>query len=376
METGNVWRWRSWALAFAAWTLLGLLEAAHSYYHYNISGDRNLSWGNLLGLGLSLWYAWALLAGPAFWLARHFPIEARCWPRRVALHLAAAPLFALAKIALDYPIIWAFYCPTPHLLTFEKFYGMGLRSQFHSYFVIYWALVGFGMALGAQRRVRERARRADYLELQLARARLQLVKMQLHPHFLFNTLNAISALIHADPEVADRMVARLGHLLRLALEHFGAEEVSLRRELEFLEAYLEIEQARFGPRLRVEIDAGPDVLGAQVPYLLLQPLVENSLRHGLSPDRGGRVAVRARRAGAALRLEVEDDGRGLPPDAFHCGREGVGLANTREHLRQLYGPDQALHIGPGPAGGVLVRVQLPLRIKEAAEAVAAGRSAG
>jgi signal transduction histidine kinase len=358
-------RWRRRALAFSAWTVLGLMDGAQSYVHYQSLGDPR-PWPDMLAMGLCLWYAWALLAGPLFWLARHYPVAGRRWPARLVLHALAGVAFALAKIVLDYPIIKTFYCPTPHLLTFPRFYGMGFRSHFHTYFLVYWALLAFGMALDAQRRVRERARQASYLELELARARLQLVKMQLHPHFLFNTLNAISALIHSDAEVADRMVARLGHLLRLALEHFGAEEVDLRRELEFLAAYLEIEQARFGPRLKVEIEVGVEVQRARVPYLLLQPLVENALRHGLSPERGGRVTVRAWRTGGALRLEVEDDGRGLPDHPAGRAREGIGLSNTREHLRQLYGPDHAFRIGPGSVGGVLVRVELPFRTTEPA----------
>jgi two-component system, LytTR family, sensor kinase len=200
--------------------------------------------------------------------------------------------------------------------------------------------------------------RAAHLETGLTRARLQLLKTQLHPHFLFNTLNAVAALIYTDVEAAERVLARLGDLLRLALEDFGVQEAPLARELEVIRYYLEIEQARLGPRLRVCWKIAPEVTDALVPTFLLQPLIENAIRHGIAPrSEPGRIEVRAWREGAELCLEVRDDGPGLQVKAKPGG--GVGLANTRARLLHLYGAEQHFEIVNDPRGGCVARVRLP-----------------
>ncbi len=220
-------------------------------------------------------------------------------------------------------------------------------------------MIGVAHALDYYGKYREGELHAAELEAGLARAQLQLLKSQLHPHFLFNTLNAISALVHTDVEAADRMLARLGDLLRLALEDFGLQEAPLARELEVVRSYLEIEQARLGSRLSIIVDVGPDTLDAWVPTFLLQPLIENSIRHGIAPRAGkGRIEVHARRDREVLHLEVRDDGPGfpaLPP----CG--GVGLANTRARLFHLYGEAQRLQTRNEPRGGCVVQVTVPFR---------------
>jgi sensor histidine kinase YesM len=180
--------------------------------------------------------------------------------------------------------------------------------------------------------------------------------MQLHPHFLFNTLHAISALMHQDVEVADRMIARLGELLRSALESAGTQEVPLRQELDFIKPYLEIEQARLGARLAVQLEIAPDTMEAQVPNLLLQPLVENAIRHGIAPRNApGRIAIRARRDKDCLHLQVSDNGLGLSSNY----QEGVGVANTKARLQQLYGAAQRFVMDNGPEGGLVVSVAVP-----------------
>jgi two-component system LytT family sensor kinase len=192
---------------------------------------------------------------------------------------------------------------------------------------------------------------------------LQALKMQLHPHFLFNALHSISALVHSDPDAADKMIARLGDFLRLTLDSAAAQEVPLRQELEFLNCYLDIERTRFRDRLTTEIHADPQVLDCRVPNLILQPIVENAIRHGVSQRAAhGHVEVRAARAGQALRLEVRDNGRGLPEgaDAGRAKQGGVGLANTRARLQQLYGGDYRFELQNAPAGGAVVTLELPL----------------
>jgi LytS/YehU family sensor histidine kinase len=308
--------------------------------------------------GLCLWAGWMLVGLVVFAAARRKPLLGPTWPRRAALYLAAGCVCVPAKLLLDWPITAAFFCPEGTLPPLGPFLVGTLRSYGFRYYLIYWGLVGAGHALSSYRQLGDRERRAAQLEGRLAAAQMQLLKMQLNPHFLFNTLNAISALIHRDVELADRMVARLGALLRLLLDRFGDPEVTLEEELEFLNAYLEIEQERYGERLRVREQVEVGLLRAHLPPLTLQPLVENALKHGIGPRKSaGRITVRARRERGRLRLEVEDDGAGLAPGH----RRGVGLSNTHERLRQLYPGEYHFELRPGASGGTLAVLELPLR---------------
>jgi signal transduction histidine kinase len=313
-----------------------------------------------LGLGFALWYTWGLLGLFVFRLSRRFPLETHHWPKRLVVHVVACLAFVALKIVVDYPIIRYLYCPRPQTLTFPVFLLMGLRGPFLRYTLYYWAMIGVSHALDYYGKYREGELRAARLEAGLARARLQLLKTQLHPHFLFNTLNAISALVHTDVEAADHMLARLGDLLRLTLEDFGLHEAPLSRELEILRSYLDIEQVRLGSRLRVEWSIDPDTTDALVPTFLLQPLVENAIRHGIAPyPVPGRIEIRAERDSSTLCLQVRDNGPGLPAEV--CNGNGVGLANTRARLFHLYRTAQQLEVQNDPAGGCVARITLPFR---------------
>jgi sensor histidine kinase YesM len=205
--------------------------------------------------------------------------------------------------------------------------------------------------------------RASQLEAQLAQAQLLALKMQLHPHFLFNTLNSISALQMTDVEAANRMTARLGDFLRMTLDNVGAQEVTLRQEMEFLSCYLEIERIRFQDRMQLTMDIEPDALDVQMPNLILQPLLENSIKYTVLLRKGtGHIQIRARRTGGVLRVQVEDDGIGLqmPPNSNQVTRGGVGLSNTKERLRQLYGGSHSFALDHSPSGGVLVTMEIPI----------------
>ncbi|AGC43932.1 Sensor protein lytS [Myxococcus stipitatus DSM 14675] len=221
-------------------------------------------------------------------------------------------------------------------------------------------LTAGGHALGLARRAHVRQRRADQLQAQLAEARLQALASQLRPHFLFNALNAVASLVHADPDGAERMLARLGDLLRQSLESHGRQEVTLREELAALTPYLDIEQIRFGPRLQVAWSLAPDVMDARVPFLALQPLVENAIRHGLAPRaEPGRIEITAEREGTVLRLSVRDDGMGPPPEGpVRVG--GVGLSNLRARLVTLYGPRAGLELRRGTPRGAVAELRVPL----------------
>jgi len=252
----------------------------------------------------------------------------------------------------------------------------------------YGAVTGLVHSVNFYRRLRERERRALLLESNLAKARLNTLKAQLQPHFLFNSLNAITALLRRDPRLAETSLVALSELLRLALSQSERQEGALREELEFVQRYLEIQQTRFGDKLRVEQDIEPEALDCMVPTLVLQPLVENAIRHGIEPaEKAGVVRVSASRKDGKLVLAVEDNGVGLASgNADSGGPEnptgfcpslpvpaptftksavwarpgtGIGLANLRERLQALYGARQKLELTPRATGGVIVRVEIP-----------------
>jgi len=217
-------------------------------------------------------------------------------------------------------------------------------------------------------RYRERELEAAELQRELVEARLEALRMQLNPHFLFNTLHAISAMIHENPETADRMIARLSELLRLTLDGSKAQEVPLSQELEFLDRYLEIEQARFSDRLKIEKLVQPEVLTALVPYLILQPLVENAIRHGIEPrEELGQISIRASHNNGMLQLCVSDNGPGLSENQPAAWREGIGLSNTRSRLRHLHGENGRLELASAPGGGLEARIELPFRTANQAD---------
>ena len=221
----------------------------------------------------------------------------------------------------------------------------------------YFAIVAVIHALSYYNKYRARQLKTTRLEAQLALAHLEVLKMQLQPHFLFNTLNAISALMHRDVEAADRMISLLSDLLRFSLEKDNRHQVSLQAELEFLNRYLAIEKIRFRDRLMIDEDVEAPCMMAQVPRLILQPLVENSIKHGIAMrSAAGRISIRARRQGGRLDLQVTDDGPGLPDTSI---REGVGIANTRARLEQIYGDDHHFELRNGHTGGVQVHLEIP-----------------
>jgi sensor histidine kinase YesM len=231
-------------------------------------------------------------------------------------------------------------------------------KTFHFNLLFYWVMVSVSHAFSYYRQFQERALRAKELEQRLTQARLQALQMQLNPHFLFNTLNAISTLMHRDVKAADRMLARLAELLRYALDSTDAQEVPLRQELAFLERYLEIERTRFGERLTIETQLQPETLDALVPNLVLQPLVENAIKHGVERrTKSGRITLIGEVKGERLALQVLDNGPGLREG----GVEGIGLSNTRARLQQLYGEEHRFELRDANEGGVVVALEIPLR---------------
>jgi two-component system LytT family sensor kinase len=344
-------RWLRWVLVFVGWTCVGLFFASQTYLSYKYSGGQ-AHLGIILKLNLADWYLWGLLAPGIIWLGRRFPLEREHWARSAVVHLIAGVGIALLKWWLDN--LYRHYA-----LGLPR--GMSLAYVFHGNLLTYSILVAATQGFLYYQRYRQGELRSAQLSAQLAQAQLQALRMQLHPHFLFNTLNSIATLIHKDPDAADRMTARLSDLLRLTLDNIGVQEVPLAQELEFLERYLEIEKTRFSDRLVVRIEVAPETLDASTPYLILQPLVENAIRYGIATRSSpGCVIVRAARAGGMLVLEVKDDGPGIRPAA--ASNNGIGISSTRERLEKLYGKEQTFEMSNAVEGGLTVKLAFPFRM--------------
>ncbi|HEU4454536.1 MAG TPA: histidine kinase [Longimicrobium sp.] len=293
--------------------------------------------------------SWLVVQLAAFAVAWTVPVEPRRPVRTTAALMAAGAVVLTARLAVlratgGFP---------------GEALGMLMLRLVPFHLVLWLSDVGAGYAIAHYFRRRDREVAAGRLEARLAQAQMQVLKMQIHPHFLFNTLNSVSALMHRDPEEAVRTIGRLKQLLERTQARAAVQEVRLSEELEFLSLYLEIESTRLGERLSIRTDVEPGVEGARVPHLALQLLVENAIRHGIAPRRGpGSVEVRAERRGGRLLLQVLDDGRGLPPEGT-ARRGGVGVANTRARLAQLYGADHRFEVRTRPEGGTAATIDIP-----------------
>ena len=352
-------RWLKFALYIAGWTVAAFVFAAQHYVGYG--GEMAIGWRRVITSELGQWYAWAALFPIIFWLARRFPLESPHLSSRLGMHLAVAIFVTALQLCLQAILVWiirGFSDPLALIVSRLTHNAFLVCSEG---FVLYWVLLLGSHTIHFQSRLRAQESRASRLEAQLAQAQLSALKMQLHPHFLFNTLHSISALLHGDVEAADRMVARLGDFLRLTLENSESQEVTLEQELEFLRCYLDIELTRFQDRLRVEFDIGPGTLDALTPNLILQPLVENAIRHGIAHRiEPGCIEIRSGRRGNKLRIEVRDDGPG-----FASNTQGIGLTNTRARLERLYGSGYVLQLSNGTQNGAIVILEIPFRLREA-----------
>ena len=351
-------------LALAVPAIVGLMSATQSWLLMPRAERVTVPYANIAAYNLATWYLWAALAPLIVALGRRFPLDGATWRRSLPVHVLSGVVIGFVHASATAVFVWLGVRRAENEPLSMFFRSMAI-SRFHVELLMYFAILGVTLAIDYQRKYRDRAVQAGALATELAQARLRALKMQLHPHFLFNTLHAITVLVDEDPSAARRMVARLGELLRHTLAGTGADEVPLGAELDFLRLYLEIEETRFQDRLRVTYDVAPDAQSALVPDLILQPLVENAVKHAVSARTAPvRVSVSARRAGDRLELRVDDDGPGLgdgPP------RDGIGLSTTRERLGRLYGDAGRLTLGPGPGGrGASAVVELPFRLSDAA----------
>ena len=334
--------------------------AVYGLSRWTLRPDTTAIFPYLILMNLVTWVGYALWTPAIFWLGRRFRFDRQGWKIALAVHAPASLVITSVHMVIvgtvryylqgvrggdpewSYTIADAFFRTVDLLVPF------------------YWGVIGLQHAVDYYRQARARELRAARLEVRLVESQLQTLQQQLHPHFLFNTLHAISSLVHRDPDKADVMIERLSDLLRITLQKVGVQEVELAQELEYLRAYLDIEQVHFGPRLRIEYRIDAAALDVLVPTLILQPLVENAIRHGLEPQvRGGCLTIEAQADGDTLSLRIRDNGIGFAKDQLR--RDGLGLANTRSRLDRLYGDEAALTIRENPGGGVLVDIYLPLR---------------
>lgn len=353
-------RWAKLGAALAATTAVSVLFVLQEYALLQPHFRDEWSWKRALITEASFWGVWLPALPLLARMVRRFPLDATRWARSLPVYVVAAPLAATLHLAIHLAIANPFLLPPrPYQERFLLNWGGGATT---SEVLTFTLLVAAFHAHAYAKRYQEEALRAAELESQLVRSQLEALEMQLQPHFLFNTLHAISALMYQDVEAADRMIARLSGLLRASLQSTPRQRVPLREELEFLRGYLDIEQARLGDRLTVTTTIEPETLDAAVPNLILQPLVENAVRHGIAPyRRPGHICIDARRAGDGLEIEIRDDGPGLagkPPGA------GIGLGNVRARLARLYGPAHRFELRDGAPRGLTVTLALPFQIHE------------
>lgn len=361
-----------WALSFGVWTFVALAYAITIYQLYHSTGG-SMSFLRVLGLQSSQVLTYIPLTPFVFAFANRYQVQRSNWAERSLVLLAGGLVFTVAQVALRGLTPYAFWDPRVKDWVSAVWDSQAHAVRIHWYIyrrlflsnlvddvvTTYLPIVLIAHVVSYYHRFRERELRTSQLQAQLVKARLQALKSQLQPHFLFNTLNSISALMLTDVEAADRMITRLGDLLRISLETAGTQMTTLSRELEFVNCYIEIEKVRFEERLKVIVDVAPETLDASVPHLLLQPLVDNAIKHGISRlVAGGEIRISATADDGDLHLEVRDNGPGVRETApFPSG--GVGLRITRERLETIYGLHQSVELLSLPEGGALARVSIP-----------------
>jgi len=325
------------------WTLLGFSFALSTYLGALQAGGH-ISWKLTISGYLADFYQWGILSPLIFRLARRFELRAH-FPRNLFIHITASVVLSFVVLSVAAPLVW--YVGYVNIARNPSLFYLWRNNAFSIYYfhqglTIYWTTLVVAHAMQYYRGLREGEIRGEQLAAQLAQAQLQALEMQIHPHFLFNTLNSIAALLHKDVEVADRMIARLGDFLRLTLKRSDAQTIDFGQELEFLKCYLDIEHTRFEDRLTVEMEVEPQALDVMVPNLILQPIVENAIRHGIARQTiSGRITIRAFKEKDRLIMQVEDNGPGLRTNHNPNGTlpGGIGLSNTRSRLQQFYGED-------------------------------------
>jgi two-component system LytT family sensor kinase len=344
------------ALAALAWTILGCVFALPDL-------SAGTGWRQALLLSLTLWWCWGIVTPLILWVDRRIPVSSKQLARRVLAHV-----FPSLLVTSVYAHLLGAVRAAVGIGDWNRLHGIGSLvdasgGMFLWNWLVYWMILGAWQAYHYYDRYMAGELRLERLEKSFSEARLNALRMQLDPHFLFNALNTISSQLERDPKLARRMIEHLGDLLRLSLESKDRQEIPLVEEMAFLEHYLAIQKIRFGDHLRIETQIAPDVKYATVPGLFVQPLVENAIRHGISRRAsGGTVIVSARREGNRLDLRVLDDGVGLPAGWTLESAGGLGLSVTRQRVAGLYPEGETCFaVSRRAGGGTQVEISLPLR---------------
>ena len=345
-------------IIWGMWTIVALFFSTQVFMMY-YSERQPIPYKRAFLVQFSACYLWALVTPLVLWLARRFCIDRNRWIRKVALHLLFSLVLVTVLISLHF-VVYMILAGQASAITPLRLAGY-LYPNLDRWLLVYWLILLMSHAFNYYNSYRKGELKASQLRTQLVQSQLEALKMQVQPHFLFNTLHSISALLSKDTEGARKMITRLGDFLRLTLENSGSMEVTLRQEIEFLNGYLEIERIRFQDRLTTDIQIDPTVLEARVPNLILQPIVENAMRHAVGNSRSGHVEITAVPRNGALHIEVKDNGPGLPVDRTLEVRrgKGLGLANTQARLVGLYGTAARFEMTNRPSGGLVVSIEIP-----------------
>jgi glucose-6-phosphate-specific signal transduction histidine kinase len=344
--------------AFIICTLLGIFFIGQQYF-WAYSAEREFNVVRDSAYHLIYFYVWGILFFFIAAFAGRYRLEKDSWKKNLPLHIIAGIIIALLHRLLTFGIYTGIFAPLKFAEAFPwKFSSKIINGAFDS-FLAYWFLVGLYYGYDYYTQFKSQKIKAARLETQLAQAQLNALKMQLHPHFLFNTMHAISSLMEEDVKSAQRMIAKLSDLLRITLDNAGVQIVSLNQELDFLKGYLEIQQTRFHDRLNIEYKIDKSTLNAEVPNLLLQPLVENAIKHGISPQaEGGKIEIYSAVENQVLSLRVTDDGKGNGGKEV---TEGIGIKNIRERLDQLYGKNYSMQLSSDSGKGFSVIIKIPFK---------------
>jgi two-component system LytT family sensor kinase len=354
-------RWVRLALIWAIWTFIGIIFTLQGYFT-SYRSVKPVYFLDSAYLQMTWSYLWALATPLVLFAASRMPIERNNWIRSSLLHVPISIILSGIVTALGYVVVWLYWdWPKGMPFSLERM-SRFVVGNFSEGIGIYLLIALTSYAFSYYRQYREGQLRTLQLEAQLSQAQLQALKMQLQPHFLFNTLHSISALLNKDPAAARTMITRLGDFLRLTLENSGSQEVTLQQEMEFLSCYLEIERIRFQNRLVTRMDVDLPTLLAKVPNLILQPIVENAIRHGIAPrSTPGLIEIEAKQQNGTLRIQVRDNGPGLSKHRTSdiLFKKGLGLANTETRLERLYGAAHLFDLSNNPDGGLIVTLEIP-----------------
>lgn len=350
-------------LIFGIWTIVALFFSTQVYL-MNYAEGQPIRYGHTFLMQAQACYLWALATPLVLWLSRRFCIERSNWARRLALHSIFSIVLCISLLAFHF-IFYMLVLGRGSSITLFRIFNF-VYYNLDRWLLFYWVILVLRHAFNYYHSYRKGELKASQLRTQLVQSQLEALKMQVQPHFLFNTLHSVSALLSKDTDGARKMITRLGDFLRLTLENSGSMEVTLQQEIEFLNGYLEIERIRFQDRLTTNIHVDPEVLDVPVPNLILQPIVENAMRHAIGNSTSGRVEINAFPRNGVVRIEVKDNGPGIQVDrTLEAPRgRGLGLANTRARLAGLYGNAASFELTNDPAGGLLVALEIP-RVTEA-----------